>query len=97
MNKKLMAAAVMCSLMSATAFAANPIPTFDKEAVTTHPYNRTGQQEQQVTGMQGAGELYKPGNTGTEANPAFFVAKVKLTGFTLPDKAGKLVAICKEY
>lgn len=43
MNKKLMAAAVMCSLMSATALAANPIPTFDKEAVTTHPYNRTGQ------------------------------------------------------
>jgi hemolysin activation/secretion protein len=97
MNKKLMAAAVMCSLMSATAFAANPIPTFDKEAVTTHPCNRTGQQEQQVTGMQGAGELYKPGNTGTEANPAFFVAKVKLTGFTLPDKSGKLAAICKEY
>lgn len=97
MNKKLMAAAVMCSLMSTTALAANPIPTFDKEAVTTHPYNRTGQQEQQVEGMQGAGELYKPGNTGTEANPAFFVAKVKLTGFTLPDKAGKLAAICKEY
>lgn len=43
MNKKLMAAAVMCSLMSTTALAANPIPTFDKEAVTTHPYNRTGQ------------------------------------------------------
>lgn len=97
MNKKLMAAAVMCSLMSATALAANPIPTFDKEAVTTHPYNRTGQQEQQVESMQGAGELYKPGNTGTEANPAFFVAKVKLTGFTLPDKSGKLAAICKEY
>ena len=77
MNKKLMAAAVMCSLMSTTALAANPIPTFDKEAVTTHPYNRTGRQEQQVEGMQAAGELYKPGNTGTEANPAFFVAKVK--------------------
>lgn len=97
MNKKLMAAAVMCSLMSATALAANPIPTFDKEAVTTHPFNRTGQQEQPVKEMQGAEELYKPGNTGTEANPAFFVAKVKLTGFTLPDKAGKLAAICKEY
>lgn len=97
MNKKLMAAAVMCSLMSATALAANPIPTFDKEAVTTHPYNRTGQQEQPVKEMQGAGELYKPGNTGTKANPAFFVAKVKLTGFTLPDKSGKLAAICKEY
>lgn len=97
MNKKLMAAAVMCSLMSTTAFAANPIPTFDKEAVTTHPFNRTGQQEQPVKEMHGTGELYKPGNTGTEANPAFFVAKVKLTGFTLPDKAGKLAAICKEY
>ena len=97
MNKKLMAAAVMCSLMSTTAFAANPIPTFDKEAVTTHPFNRTGQQEQPVKEMQGAGEFYKPGNTGTEANPAFFVAKVKLTGFTLPDKSGKLAAICKEY
>lgn len=97
MNKKLMAAAVMCSLMSTTALAANPIPTFDKEAVTTHPFNRTGQQEQPVKEMQGAGELYKPGNTGTKANPAFFVAKVKLTGFTLPDKAGKLAAICKEY
>lgn len=50
MNKKLMAAAVMCSLMSATALAANPIPTFDKEAVTTHPYNRTG-----ATGNRHAG------------------------------------------
>lgn len=97
MNKKLIATAVMCSLMSTTAFAANPIPTFDKEAVTTHPFNRTGQQEQPVKEMQGAGELYKPGNTGTKANPAFFVAKVKLTGFRLPDKNGKLVAICKEY
>lgn len=97
MNKKLIATAFMCSLMSTTAFAANPIPTFDKEAVTTHPFNRTGQQEQPVKEMQGAGEFYKPGNTGTEANPAFFVAKVKLTGFTLPDKAGKLAAICKEY
>lgn len=96
MNKKLMAAAVMCSLMSTTALAANPIPTFDKEAVTTHPYNRTGQQEQQVA-CKVAGELYKPGNTGTEAHPAFFVAKVKLTGFALPDKSGKLAAICKEY
>ena len=92
MNKKLMAAAVMCSLMSTTAFAANPIPTFDKEAVTTHPFNRTGQQEQPVKEMQGAGELYKPGNTG-----GVFCRKVKLTGFTLPDKAGKLAAICKEY
>lgn len=54
MNKKLMAAAVMCSLMSTTALAANPIPTFDKEAVTTHPFNRTGQQEQPVKEMQGA-------------------------------------------
>lgn len=97
MNKKLIATAFMCSLMSTTAFAANPIPTFDKEAVTTHPFNRTGQQEYPVKEMQGAGEFYKPGNTGTEANPAFFVAKVKLTGFTLPDKAGKLAAICKEY
>lgn len=94
MNKKLMAAAVMCSLMSTTAFAANPIPTFDKEAVTTHPYNRTGQQEQPCK-VQAS--FNKPGNTGTEANPAFFVAKVKLTGFTLPDKSGKLAAICKEY
>lgn len=41
MNKKLMAVAVMCSLMSATAFAANPIPTFDKEAVTTEQVNRS--------------------------------------------------------
>lgn len=93
MNKKLMAAAVMCSLMSTTALAANPIPTFDKEAVTTHPFNRTGNRSNRWK----ACKLYKPGNTGTEANPAFFVAKVKLTGFTLPDKNGKLAAICKEY
>ena len=83
MNKKLMAAAVMCSLMSTTAFAANPIPTFDKEAVTTHPFNRTGQQEQPVKEMQGAGELYKPGNTGTEANPAFFGFYNKCWGLDL--------------
>ena len=96
-EKFFVATVVMCTLVGSSAMAASPIPTFDKEAVTTHLYNRTGAQELQVENMQGAGELYKPGNTGTIAHPAFFVSKIKLTGYSLPDTEGKLAAICKQY
>lgn len=92
--------AVYLLLSGQVALAASPIPTFDKEAVTTHPYNRTGQQEiistDKLKEVQDK-ETYQPGNTGTEENPAFFVKEIKLTGFEVPDKDGKLSEILAKY
>lgn len=74
-----------------TAMAQSPIPTFDKEAVTTYPYNRTG--EETVVAEPG----FRPGNTGTAEAPAFYVREIVLTGFALPDGEGRLAAILDRY
>lgn len=74
-----------------TAMAQSPIPTFDKEAVTTYPYNRTG--EETVAAEPG----FRPGNTGTAEAPAFYVREIVLTGFALPDGEGRLAAILDRY
>ena len=71
--------------------AQSPIPTFDKEAVTTYPYNRTG--EETVVAEPG----FRPGNTGTAEAPAFYVREIVLTGFALPDGEGRLAAILDRY
>lgn len=97
MKKGLMTAAVLLAALQATAYAASPIPTFDKEAVTTQPYNRNGIQDLPLEQQPGAESVYKPGNTGTEEHPAFFLSKVKLTGYQLPDAEGKLAALCAGY
>lgn len=92
--------AVYLLLSGQVAMAASPIPTFDKEAVTTHPYNRTGQQEiistDNLPDMK-TEDVYQPGNTGTEEEPAFFVKQIKLTGFEIPDKDGELSKILAKY
>lgn len=94
--KKSIQLAVLCSLFSAsTAMASSPIPSFDKEAVTTHPYNRTGQQEL-IDDKKVSNEI-KSGNTGTAEDPAFYVKKIKLTGYKLPDTNGELTNILNEY
>lgn len=86
MKKITAAATLLCLLYGSAALAASPIPSFDKEAVTTHPYNRTGQQDPtvEVEKEKDGLEAYRPGNTGTEENPAFFIKKITLTGFALP-------------
>lgn len=84
------------SLLAAVQAAASPIPTFDKEAVTVHPYNRTGEPDALID-RAGADQMYREGNTGTEENPAFYIREIRLTGQTLPDKKGKLAAILKKY
>ncbi len=95
-------AITLCLLLSPTTaqevLAATPIPTFDKQAVTEYPYNRTGQQDI-VSDKKGidVAENYRPGNTGTAEAPAFFIKQIKLTGFTLPDKDGKLQEILDKY
>lgn len=33
---------LMSILITSQAMASSPLPTFDKDAVTIHPYNRTG-------------------------------------------------------
>lgn len=98
MNKSLNIAISLCILLNASeALASSPIPTFDKEAVTTHPYNRTGEQDVISDKSQIETENYKPGNTGTENAPAFFVSKIELTGYQIPDKDGELAAILAKY
>ena len=99
MMKKIttMATALLCTAISTAAFAASPIPSFDKEAVTTHPYNRTGEQQAEVRNEQPTASGYQAGNTGTAENPAFFVNEITLTGFALPDKEGKLQEILNSY
>ncbi|MDO4921380.1 MAG: ShlB/FhaC/HecB family hemolysin secretion/activation protein [Phascolarctobacterium sp.] len=89
-----MATALLCTAISTAALAASPIPSFDKEAVTTHPYNRTGQQQAEVKNEQPA---YRTGNTGTEERPAFYVQEIILTGFELPDELGELQNILAGY
>lgn len=95
MTKTLHLTIVLGLLMSCSAWAQSPIPTFDKEAVTTHPYYRTGRQD--VVVDQAVPDGYQPGNTGTEEVPAFYVRKITLTGFILPDKQGQLQEILQAY
>ena len=81
--------------LACPALAQSPIPTFDKEAVTVHPYNRTGRQD--VIVDEATSEAYLPGNTGTDREPAFFVRQITLTGFPLPDEQGRLKEIVNAY
>lgn len=62
MTKTAYAAMVLSMLLTCPAWAQSPIPTFDKEAVTDHPYNRTGRQE--VVVDEASSRIYRPGNTG---------------------------------
>lgn len=94
--KKSIKIALLCSLFCThTAMAASPIPTFDKEAVTTQPYNRTGQDDL-INGKNISNEI-KKGNTGTEKEPSFYIQKIRLTGYKIPDKNGQLSKILSEY
>lgn len=94
--KKTVGMAAVCLLVASSALAQSPIPTFDKEAVTPHPYNRTGQQDV-ISGDETPSGEFRPGNTGTKDDPAFYVKSIKLTGFELPDKVGRLQEILNKY
>ena len=89
--KKTVCLLLALAAAGSTAMAQSPIPTFDKEAVTTYPYNRTG--EETVAAEPG----FRPGNTGTAEAPAFYVREIVLTGFALPDGKGRLAAILDRY
>lgn len=88
---------IFCWLLAAeTGWAASPIPTFDKEAVTEHLYARTG--EQDVIHRPGPVETgYKPGNTGIQEAPAFYVKNIRLTGKDLPQETPGLSEILETY
>ncbi len=96
-RKCLLTAAIVCTALNANAWAASPLPSFDKEAVTTHPYNRMEQQEVIKDDMQTGQGVYRPGNTGTAKEPAFFIKTIHLTGEPVPDKAGRLAKILAKY
>lgn len=97
MENKIKLAFIMSLLITGQVAASSPLPTFDKNAVTVHPYNRTGQQEVLIDNDHAGGKVYRPGNTGTEKDPAFFIKTIKLTGEPLSDKSGKLKAILDAY
>lgn len=100
MKRSIKTAISLCILagVSLQAEAAVPIPTFDKEAVTEHPYNRTGDQDYISDKTKIEGEAYEPGNTGTAEEPAFFVKKIHLTGYELPeDKDGRRAELLSRY
>ena len=80
MNYKIAAAWGVVMLYTSVAMALSPIPTFDKEAVTVHPYQRTGQQEKTLD-MQGIDDS-KLGNTGTAEHPTFYVQKIIIDSTT---------------
>lgn len=77
-----------------TAAAQSPIPTFDKNAAAVHPYNRTGQQDPIVDAVP---DGFRPGNTGTEEAPAFYVRDIRLLGYPLPADDPRLSALLDEY
>lgn len=96
MKRKSGLAFIMFMLITGQALAASPIPTFDKEAATTTPYNRTGEQDVIVEQNVPDG-AYQPGNTGTEQEPSFYVTKINLTGEPLRDSHGELAALLASY
>lgn len=85
MNKLRLLTCAMLWGLCANAFAASPLPSFDKTAVTEYPWYRTGQQRAETENQLKKPESYRPGNTGTEENPAFYIKRIRLTGFVLPE------------
>ena len=82
------------------AFAASPIPTFDKEAVTDYPYMRTGEAagtDKKQAGEGSQQEQSLKGNTGTAEDPAFYIQSINLTGYPVPDQFGRLQKILSKY
>lgn len=94
MKKELTMTLAMSLVLSGAAMAQSPIPTFDKEAATVYPYNRTGDERMVIDEVP---EDFRPGNTGTEEAPAFYVKQIRLTGFPLPERDGRLSAILADY
>lgn len=94
MKKELTMTLAMSLVLSGSAMAQSPIPTFDKEAAAVYPYNRTGDEK---TVIDEVPEDFRPGNTGTEEAPAFYVKQIRLTGFSLPERDGRLSAILADY
>lgn len=89
---------VLFSFFPCCVYAGSPIPTFDKEAVTDYPYMRTGSQDIEVKTLEiQAPGLYRKGNTGSEADPAFYVKEIKLTGYPVIDDKGELKNILSSY
>lgn len=94
-RKFILATTILCAIHGATAYASSPLPSFDKTAVTEHPYYRTGQQYVEVNDDN----VNHSGNTGTAEVPAFFVKNIKLTGFAIPPEHNgvKIADILAEY
>lgn len=93
-EKELTMTLAMSLVLSGAAMAQSPIPTFDKEAAAVYPYNRTGDERMVIDEVP---EDFRPGNTGTEEAPAFYVKQIRLTGFPLPERDGRLSAILADY
>ncbi len=97
MKKQISIACIMSLIFTGPVLAESPLPAFDKDAVTVHPYNRTGQQGVIIDDKDNGSKVYLPGNTGTQQEPAFFVKKINLTGETIVDRTGNLQTILGKY
>lgn len=95
MNYKVCSIAMAMVCLGAACQGASPIPTFDKEAVTTQPYQRTGQQDRLIDTSRIHSQS---GNTGTAERPAFYIRKIVLQGTLLPvDEQEGLQQILRAY
>ena len=92
--KKTVCLLLALAAAGSTAAAQSPIPTFDKNAAAVHPYNRTGQQDPIVDAVP---DGFRPGNTGTEEAPAFYVRDIRLLGHPLPADDPRLSMLLDEY
>ena len=61
-------------LFSTVSMAESPLPTFHKEAITEHPYQRTEQQENSID--TNAMDRSYMGNTGTASWSVFYVQRI---------------------
>lgn len=98
MNKKygLILGILAALSVNATVLAASPLPQFEKEAIED-TYRRTGDMESKIENKNDGLSKDHLGNTGTKANPAFYVKKIKITGHPVEDQFGELKKIIAGY
>lgn len=85
-------ATLLTFAVSDVSLAASPIPTFDKEAVTVHPYMRTGEQNASVDMTK-----VKSGDAKSAVKGELYVRRVVVEGTKAKDEWGKLRAILASY
>lgn len=98
-KKKILATALACTAFGMSAWAANPIPTYETDAVFGSRHFEGERKHVEIDKsqtMQG-NEGYKPGNTGTATDPAFYIKDIRLTSNAAFKTDAGLQAILQKY